>query len=127
MADALVITLPFLPDTRSNRRLHYHERARLDTELKEQTIAYLRAMPRRPALQRCELTICFVLPDYRRIDLDNLISGVKPLIDMVVAEGWIAGDDTKHIVRLSAYSEVRKGVSGTVLAFHPIPSKQKGG
>jgi Holliday junction resolvase RusA-like endonuclease len=68
----------------------------------------------------CTISIEFVVPDRRRRDLDNLISGQKPCLDGIVAAGVIA-DDSTEVIRSVSYSvRYEKGVSETVYRITPL-------
>jgi Holliday junction resolvase RusA-like endonuclease len=71
-------------------------------------------------LRACTIEVEFVVPDRRRRDLDNAISGQKPILDGIVASGLLA-DDSTDVIRSVSYSvRYEKGVSETVYRITPV-------
>ena len=101
MPNNITITLPYLPPSiwSRNGRSHWAPMNRVKDEIADDVKVLLLeagAMPEKP-LDRCQITVQYVLPNHRRRDADNLITSTKPVLDSLSTNGVIADDDLAHI------------------------------
>lgn len=71
-------------------------------------------------LERCDLTVKFIVPTRARHDFDNLISTIKPLLDGLVAIGVIADDSTDCIDAVAFTVEHEPKRTATIFDFAEI-------
>jgi Holliday junction resolvase RusA-like endonuclease len=67
------------------------------------------------------LTFCYVFPDRRKRDIDNLTTGVtKVAIDALVRGRWLAADDSEHVVGVQALAVVQRGRRALEIIIEPV-------
>lgn len=72
-------------------------------------------------LERVTIGVVWRCKVRRRRDFDNLVSGLKPLLDGLVSSGIIADDSTDHLVALGPLTvEIGAGVDETVLTVTEV-------
>ena len=123
MTRAVTIRVEGRPPT-PNARRHWRGIATDNAHWKEvgrrATIAALPAGWR--PLDRCRMTVLFIVPDHRDRDDDNLIAAQKPCLDGIVRGGAIL-DDSRRVIVEREYlgQEYRKGESATVYTITEAP------
>lgn len=90
------------PGVNALDRMVWQERARVREQWKMAAWALSRAAWDGRVLDPVILRVTWEFAKRRRRDLDNLISGLKPVIDGIKEAGVIIDDDLDHIVGIEA-------------------------
>lgn len=78
-----------------NARLHWRARHVISTRWKEATWAAIRSGKLTPMMERATVTI--TRRGIRPVDQDNLVTGVKPILDGIVMAGLLPDDNLRHV------------------------------
>lgn len=68
-------------------------------------------------INETDLAVEFVFPTKVRHDIDNLIGGLKEIMDSFTDLGVITDDDYLHIKSITSCARYEKGVCKTILTF----------
>lgn len=72
-------------------------------------------------IQRATLDLLWRFNTRRARDLDNLIAGIKPIIDALVRSGILVSDDSEHLIGIAGRVEVVRGsVAGIVVSLREV-------
>ena len=123
MREPVVVELPWIPpaELRGNSRAHWRVKAPKIKDFRATGFicarVYLEGWNLVPTVR-----ITFEFFHWRRIDLDNLIIGMKPWVDGLV-DGVVVEDDTPdHIVYgQHSFHKCKKGEERTIVTFREVP------
>ena len=85
----------------TNRRDHHYARAKLVKLWRGRAFAEARATYARPLTSPVAVHVVMHWPDHRRRDLDGGAPTAKACLDGIQDAGLIAGDDHRHVTRLT--------------------------
>jgi crossover junction endodeoxyribonuclease RusA len=95
------LPLPYTkPPLTLNSRLHHYRRYSLEQNAQQAAWALARSK-KVPACKRIAVELHYQPPRRVRMDGDNLIAFVKPLVDGLVKAGVVPDDDHTHVVHYS--------------------------
>lgn len=121
LPEPITVSIPILPESRSNLRRHHFARYRADRDTISEILPLFLALRPPEPFAACRLTVRFTFPNRQRRDLDNFQSGIKPWIDTAVAAGVLADDSWRCLHTITISGRCRPGQTETRLAFHPEP------
>jgi Holliday junction resolvase RusA-like endonuclease len=122
-----VIGIDHLPDRNlnPNKLSHQHWIARSKASWIALSEAYYKAkeLGIGKPIDQYEIEFTFSFKDKRKHDLDNLQSAAKPWIDGLVKAGVLAGDDARHMRRVSSVPMFGDKEEYTLIRITPIVEK----
>jgi hypothetical protein len=77
-------------------------------------------LPTPPAIPRCALTVRWAFRVRRSRDFDNLIAGLKPVIDGLVSSGVLQGDSTREIIEIRCTTVEGAEQDGLVIVVESV-------
>lgn len=103
-----------------NGRPHWATKQRAQEAVARAVAATARRCDLRPVAGPVRLTLTYVYPDRRQRDIDNLTTGVtKCAIDALVRGRWLAGDDSRTVLSVTAMPVVERGRRALEITIEP--------
>jgi len=82
-----------------NARLHYHPKAKLVAQIREDVGWHAKGM-RIPPQEHVTVRLCYAPGSERTIDTGNLAATLKPAVDALQDAGIVPGDDARYVTEL---------------------------
>ena len=101
----------------TNRRDHHHARAKLVKLWRDRALVEARATHSRPLTSPVSVAVVMHWPDNRRRDLDGGAPTAKACLDGIQDAGLIAGDDHRHVTRLTFTADPGSGEPGVTITI----------
>ena len=118
--------LPWLPpsEVRGNSRSHWSKKYRASKALRESGYAHgLEALDKGHS-PMSKASITFVFSNWRRVDLDNLIIGMKGWVDGLVDSGILPDDNPDYLLYDGAtFQKVKKNEEGVYVKLRGRDSR----
>jgi hypothetical protein len=113
------------PGGNAIHRMHHFQVRKSRAEWKDRTLDALQIAgigPLGRRIEKCHLVVRWQFRVRRTRDYDNLIAGLKPILDGLVDGGILVGDSTDHVLAIMGSVSVdKKGEDGILLRLEEVP------